>query len=493
LVFATGTVHPTSRKPLTYFYVPTPVQTVWHENVYVKDFRRILVGGAAGPGKSRWMREALYLLAKQVPGFHALLLRRTHKDLDQSHLRFMPFEVEQRGASWRTTDKIAVFHHKGQPDAIIRAGHLEDDAAIQNYLSAEYDVIAPDELVTFNRDVMLELFTRARTTNPHMIALRGIPAEDYDGALVLSASNPGGRGGLWVKDFFIDQAPDPEEFPEYVASQWAFFGARLNDNPYLMAGGYAQTLANLPEQRRRQLLDGDWSIYEGQFFSEFKERFHVRDIGPINPEWKHFLSLDWGYNTPGVCHWWVRLPDGHYHVRHEYKFNTSLQARLTIKDVAQEIKRQSRSLGLSRALQCASDPDLYKFKGQISESPAETFTRWGVPMHVKPIHQRTHGWQRVREMLRLAPDGVPWLTFDPGCRYTIRTFPMVLQDKNNPEDVQDGGDDHAVDSIRFGAVSQTGFSPQARLTAEPPAPFTVAWWHLQDRRVPSHLLGSESR
>jgi hypothetical protein len=61
-----------------------------------------------------------------------------------------------------------------------------------------------------------------------------------------------------------------------------FFGARLEDNPY-MAAGYRENLENLPEMRRRQLLDGDWDAYEGQFFGEWRPTmngrpWHVQDL-----------------------------------------------------------------------------------------------------------------------------------------------------------------------------------------------------------------------
>lgn len=259
-------------KARKWLYVPTPKQAVWHAAVYRPDITRVCVGGAAGPGKSRWLRETLYRLAREVSGFHGLLMRRTFKDLDQSHLRFMPYEVKQRGG--RYTDRVAYFPHKGQPDSIIRAGHMESDGDVQNYLSSEYDVIAPDELVTFERDPMLELFSRARTTNAAMLRLGG--------AKVCAPTNPGGRGALWVKDFFIDKTPDPTEFPKYNPAIWAFFDARLEDNPY-MDPAYRETLENLPEMRRRQLLEGDWNAYEGQFFGEWRPEidgkpWHVRSL-----------------------------------------------------------------------------------------------------------------------------------------------------------------------------------------------------------------------
>lgn len=260
-----------------WYYVPTPKQAVWHEAVYDRSLTRILVGGQAGPGKSRFLREAAYRLCKQIAGLHVLLLRRTYKDLDQSHLRFMPFEAKTCGGEFKATDRIAVFAHKDAADSVIRCGHLEDAGSIQNFLSAEYDLIMPDELVTFEQDAMIELFTRARSSNQKLREVRGHAVEKLDGSLVLAASNPGGRGALWVKDFFIDHSPDPTKFPKYRAQRWAFFEARLQDNPYIEQG-YREALEDLPEIRRRQLLEGDWDAWEGQMFPEWRDALHVREV-----------------------------------------------------------------------------------------------------------------------------------------------------------------------------------------------------------------------
>jgi phage terminase large subunit len=258
-----------------WLYVPLPKQTVWHEAVYQRDITKFLIGGAAGPGKSTCIRRILYEFAKQVPGFHALILRRSIPDLKKSHLRFLPYEVTQLGGDWKEGDKIAVFPHKGQPEAVIRAGHFEDASAMDDYLSAEFDVIAPDEIVTFDQDITLELFSRARSTNEALFALRGRPAPDpedeLDGSFVLAGSNPGGR--LWVKDHWITKAPDPEEFPNYNPARWAFYDAKLQDNPYLKAS-YRQNLRDMRETRRRQLEEGDWDVFEGQAFGEWQAQRH---------------------------------------------------------------------------------------------------------------------------------------------------------------------------------------------------------------------------
>lgn len=260
-----------------WLYVPLPKQTVWHEAVYQREVTRFLIGGAAGPGKSTCIRRILYEFAKQLPAYHAIILRKSIPDLKKSHLRFLPHEVGQLGGRWYEGDKIAVFPHAGQMDAIIRAGHFEDASAMDDHLSAEYDTVAPDEVVTLPRDTTLELFTRCRSTNAALYALRGlkIPAatpddeeEDLDGSFVLAGTNPGGQ--LWVKDNWITKAPDPEEFPNYTAARWAFFDAKLKDNPYIKSG-YVKSIRDMREARRRQLEDGDWDVFEGMFFSEWQQ------------------------------------------------------------------------------------------------------------------------------------------------------------------------------------------------------------------------------
>lgn len=251
-------------------YVPTPKQVEAH--VAQRRFKYTLNGGAAGPGKSKQLREAAYQDCHDVAGLSVLLLRRTYKQLEDTHLREFARDEKVVGGRYLDSKKVMQFPN----GSLIQAGHCETAADAQNYLSTEYDRIIFDELVTFEEEPALEIMTRARTSKAEVLA-RG-------GAKVWAASNPGGRGALWVKDFFIDKAPDPAKYPRYRAGDWAFVEARLDDNPY-MDPEYRETLENLPEMRRRQLLEGDWLAYEGQFFGEWRpERdgrpWHVRSLAP---------------------------------------------------------------------------------------------------------------------------------------------------------------------------------------------------------------------
>lgn len=432
-----------AKKQVGWRYVPTPKQVEAHEAQ--QRVKHTLNGGAAGPGKSRQLREALYRDCHELPGLTCLLLRRTYKQLEDTHLReFTKDAAAVTGSKDNYLDGKKLLRFPN--GSLIQAGHCETDADAQNYLSTEYDRIVFDELVTFEEGPALEIMTRARTSKPEVLA-RG-------GARVWAASNPGGRGALWVKDFFIDQAPDAERYPRYRPSDWAFVEARLGDNPYIDPD-YRATLENLPEMRRRQLLEGDWTAYEGQFFGEWRAMrggapWHVvPDLG-VAQGVEYFASMDWGYNAPGVVLWWACLPDGRYHIVREYKFQGE-----PAEVVGRTLHKIHGELGISKSLRyIACDPAMWQKTGHgKGEAIAETLLRMRLPVR-KSDNDRFNGWLRVHELLRAKNETEPWLTVDPSCKYLIRTMPAMVQDPNDPDDLDSSKDDHAVDALRYGAMSR---------------------------------------
>src|SRR4029434_4681405 len=91
-----------------------------------------------------------------------LLLRRTYRDLELTHLREMRREAPKIGAKFEQTARKMSFPSTG---ASIVAGHCEDAEAWEHYLSTEYDLILIDELVTFEEQAALESFTCAQTAH----------------------------------------------------------------------------------------------------------------------------------------------------------------------------------------------------------------------------------------------------------------------------------------------------------------------------------------
>lgn len=245
-----------------FLFCPVPKQVEFFEAAYRLGLQaasdpaagsaRVLFGGAAGPGKSHALRWALYRDCLRYDNMNCLLLRRTYGELEETHLREMAREDKLIGARYMSSKEMQFPN-----GSVIKAGHCESSADHTRYLSTEYDRIMFDELVTFEMNAALEIMSRARTSKEAVKAAGG--------AQVWAGSNPGGRGALWVKAFFVDRDVDREQFPKYNPNRYGYVHARLDDNPYIDPA-YRQTLEEMPPLRRRQLLEGDWLAFEGQFF-----------------------------------------------------------------------------------------------------------------------------------------------------------------------------------------------------------------------------------
>lgn len=443
-------------------FVPVPKQVVMWEC----PARNILWGGAAGPGKSTGCRWWLYKQCLTIPGYEALLLRENYKQLQQTHIRRMETESRLIGAEWLKTDGVLKFPN----GSLIQCGHMEDAEAVQNYLSTEYDAIVPDEGSQYpvkedGTVPLLELSTRARTNKP---AVRAV-----GGAKFLVPSNPGGPSSNALLDVFVDHAPDFELYPAlkavYDPANFAYIPATLDDNPYIDPD-YLTTLALLPKWRYEQLRHGDWRVFSGQFFSQWRESHHVVEltIDPASVRWTR--SLDWGRNQPGCVGWYATLADGRVYKRKDWKFQGMDEP-----EVAKGIKAIDEELGIRSVAYTAADPAINNKTGAthkdgqfVGQSIRETLAHYGIPT-ILADNDRFNGWQRFHAFLRDAPDGRPWFICHPDSRYTIRSIPNARSDKHNPDDVDTKMDDHALDETRYQFMSRPSpavFAKQAQVFPE---------------------------
>jgi hypothetical protein len=190
----------------------------------------------------------------EVPGYTALMLRRTYADLA------LPGALMDRAADWlrptaarwREAEKTWVF----PSGATLTFGYLENEAQKYRYQGAELQGIFVDELSQWSESAYRYLFSRLRRLEGSEVPIR-----------MRAASNPGAD---WVKQRFIVEGK--------VAGR-VFIPARLQDNPHLDQEQYQRTLQNLDPITRKQLLEGDWDVRpEGALFK--REWFEIVKAGP---------------------------------------------------------------------------------------------------------------------------------------------------------------------------------------------------------------------
>ena len=212
-----------------------------------------------------------------VPGYSALLLRRTYADLA------LPEALMDRAAKWlRNTDarprgggREWVF----PSGATITFGYLDNENDKYRYQGAELQFIGFDEVSQFTETQYAYLFSRLRRKIGVPVPLR-----------MRAASNPGGAGHAWVFNRFIVGGRQGGR---------VFIPAKLADNPFIDRAEYMRSLMELDPVTRAQLLDGLWITdpKNKPFKAEYwrgQNRYDIQDPALARQCIGRYLSWDTG-------------------------------------------------------------------------------------------------------------------------------------------------------------------------------------------------------
>lgn len=222
-------------KPKEPLYCPEEASIT--QNVFLRTYSiEALFGGAAGGGKS----SALLMAALQyvdVPGYSAILFRKTYADLALPGAlmdRFRSWISNHDEIHWNNNTYIATF----PSGARIAFGYLNNTNDYLRYKGSEFQFIGMDEVTEIRENDYRYLFSRLR--RPASGALSKVPLR------MRAASNPAPN---WVRQRFI---------LEGTSSGRIFVPSKLTDNPGIDVDSYRQALSALDPIERRRLEMGDW-------------------------------------------------------------------------------------------------------------------------------------------------------------------------------------------------------------------------------------------
>ena len=418
--------------------VPNPKQILF----YRSRAKHTAYGGARGGGKSYAMRRKLVMLCMRYPNLSVLLLRRTMQELRENHI--LPLQTSLNGyAAYKKDDRAFVFPNGSR----LKLGYCDNDGDMMQYQGAEYDVIGFEEATNFREEWIRFITTSLRSTR-----------SDFR-TRVYYTCNPGGPGHAYIKRLFIDRDYREGEKPE----DYVFIPARVYDNKPLMVANpdYIRLLEALPAHKRKAHLDGDWNVYEGQVFEEFRDdsehygdRLYTHVIEPfeIPDTWTVFRSYDHGYAKPFSCGWWACDYDGRLYrilelygcVPREENVGVKWNTDEIFAEIAR-IEREHRWLKGKRIYGVA-DPAIWASNGGISI--AETAERYGIYFE-KGDNQRISGWMQVHNRLMFDENGIPMMYIFKNCQGFIRTVPLLQYSRVSPEDVDSELEDHIADETRY--------------------------------------------
>lgn len=421
----------------------------------------VLYGGAAGGGKSYsiiWDAVTFALAHKNV---NIAIFRKTYPELEKSiileALKVIP-------PHWYTYNKKEHRMYIKATEATIDFNYCQYDSDVYNFQSAQYDRLYFDELTHFNRFVYIYLMSRCRSTKEGVVPQ------------IKCASNPGNIGHEWVKRRFIEDAvpgelttrQDPDTEVTYTTQ---FIPAKLSDNTYLAEdGNYERQLKRMPIEERRMLLDGDWTILKGQYFSEWRYDIHVVKPYSLPNHWTKIRCLDWGWAKPSAVLWIAFDEKGNAYVYKELIVTETTDEKLVAK-----IHEMSKGEDIAYTM---ADPSLWSTtQYERGESIAYRMANMGIPM-IKGDNNRVAGWNLIHSYLAFDDKKPPKLHVFENCHYLIDTLPGLIRDENKPEDLDTRGEDHAADALRYGLMTKPLLSrkPVDNL------PHNSVLWHIEQMK-----------
>ena len=403
-------------------------------------YKFILYGGAMGGGKSYWLRWELvklllyYFQKYNIRNIAVGLFCEDYPALKDRHLNKIKFEFPSWLGDYSAQDHNFVLK-EDFGGGMICFRNLDD---VSKYQSAEFAAEAVDELTKNTKDVFDFLRTRLRWP--------GIEDTKF-----IAGTNPGGIGHAWVKDMWLNHVFDENEKEQ---NKFYFIQAKATDNPYLPETYYT-TLESLPDQLKRAFLDGDWDLFKGQYFREWRKDIHVVEPFQIPDSWKRIITIDYGFAAPSAVYWCAISPESSFYVYRELYAEGMTYSVLTDRIIAMTPDNEEIRYWIA-------DPSIWSKKGETEMSGAEIMQnryreiKRQALLFLQGNNDRINGWRIIREYLRPFMKGektTARLQVFKNCYDFIRTFPALVHDNIRIEDLDSDGEDHAADAIRYGIMS----------------------------------------
>lgn len=357
-----------------------------------------LFGGAVGGGKSRWLRWVMiyWLLKWASMGFTDVrvgMFCDTFKELTQRQILPSRKEFPDWLGTFNKSDFTFTLHPE-YGSGMIEYCNLDDP---KKYLSNEWAAGAFEELTRIDKSTFLDVVGRIRW-----------PGIEH--SPMVGATNPGSRGHKWVYDMCINEATKIRaQYHEDLgiwSKPYGFIQALPRDNP-LLPKSYWIKLKRLPVHLYNALVLGDWSVFEGQFFT-IDGPAHIVPPFRIPESWPKFRSFDHGWRNPEVCLWGaIRPDDGTVFFYREYSVvgMTSNRHKPRIHEAG--LKENNGFNYDEKYLISVGDPTMFKTDGSNdrNKTPAETYNNMddeiGSFFMIPAVDNKNSrpGWDALRTML----------------------------------------------------------------------------------------------
>ena len=420
---------------VTIDYDPNNKQKKFHEC----GAEEVVYGGAKGGGKSCALVMEALAYGLEYPGASIYLFRETYDDLEANLIREWKEKVpkEVQSHPFNNSNHYATLIN----GTVIKFRYVRNLQDAEGYQGRSMDFIGIDELTKFDRKWVQVLLSCLRSPKGYPVRFRG-------------TCNPGGIGHSYVKEDYVDATNYGSKTVKckITGNRKVFIPATVYDNDVLMQNdpNYVKRLENLPENEKKAFLYGDWDIFEGQYFSEFRRDTHVIEPFEIPKHWNRHFVLDYGLDM--LAGYWVAFDTW----GKAYVYREAYKSDLIISDAAKEIKTLEN--GDNIKLRYAPG-DLYNRRQDTGKSAIDIFSENGL-FFLKAVNNRVQGWLNLKEWFKLKKTkdeqtgqevDKPDLLIFSNCVNLIRCIPQLQFCKKNPNDVATEPHEitHAPDALRY--------------------------------------------
>jgi hypothetical protein len=441
-------------------YAPHLKQSYFHES----DVTNLLAVGSRNSGKSLMLRFDAHMRCLSVPGASVILIRKTMKQLEQSHLLDIRREMELLKGEYHGTNHVATYPNGSK----LFFSYVGNEGDALNLLSAEFLAAYYDELSVIPWEYFMKLNASVRV--PRSFSDRGIKA------VVRGATNPLGVSASECMQYFVNQDFSDEEMQDlgYIPGQWGHVRIDMEDNPAIDLVTYRRQLSSLPPHLKAAWLHGEYM--ETNTLFDFKptkdgKPYHVLnelDLEEVVKKARIYRVYDHGYAPdPAYCAWIAHLGN-RYIVIHEQTW-----MRTVVSDIATNIKEIDEELGISKIVTTYCDPTIDIHTGADVRTIKDIFEQHGVYMECS-INNREHFASVVHTALaeEAEPD-IPRLQIlragglvapgriNPvgnGAPYLAKAIPQQRWDEKHPLRLANQANDHPVVSLAYFLFSHSSES-----------------------------------
>ena len=422
------------------------------------------------------LRASAIFWCHELQGLQWYLFRRTYPDLVKNHMEGAGSFPELL-APWMDMGYVKINHSLGWISigrSKIHLCHCQHEKDVYNYQGAEIHVLTMDELTQFTMSQYRFLRSRVR--------LGGFDMHKHprkaEFPRIINATNPGGLGHHWVRAGWIDPKPPMEIWStpkEEGGMDRQFIPALLTDNPTMSENDpeYSSRLEGLGDPMLvRAMLEGRWDIVAGGYFDDCWNEFeHVLQPFDIPESWMIDRSFDWGSARPFSVGWWAES-DGtpaiingverHFCKGSIFRINEwygcvegkpDVGLRLSARDIAKGILEREEKMGFRNRVK-AGPADSQIWVDEDTHCIEREFRKAGVRWIKceKYPGSVVHGCNIMRQLMRAAVENhteFPCMFVFDRCRDFIRTIASLPRSQRNPEEIDKGAEDHAIDDARY--------------------------------------------